>query len=96
KPGDTLENVNWAYSFFEAFGEAGNATGAYVNYIDPLLHDWQTKYYGDNYKRLVDIKKKIDPNNYFTFQQSVGSLFNPPQELTDLSPLNRTQIIPNA
>lgn len=94
KPGDTLENVEWAYSFFEALAEAGNATGAYVNYIDPLLHDWTKKYYGDNYKRLLEIKKKIDPNNYFNFQQSIGSPFNPPQELTDLSPLNRTQIIP--
>jgi len=75
-------------------GEAGNATGAYVNYIDPLQHDWQTMYYGDNYKRLMEIKQKIDPNNYFNFQQSIGSEFNPPKVLTDLSPINRTQIQP--
>lgn len=96
KPGDTLENVEWAYSFFEALSKAGNATGAYVNYIDPLLHDWQQQYYGSNYKRLMNIKKTIDPNNYFHFQQSVGSPFNPSKKLTDLSPLNRTQLIPDA
>lgn len=96
KPGDTLENVEWAYSFFEALSKAGNATGAYVNYIDPLLHDWQQMYYGSNYNRLMGIKKTIDPNNYFHFQQSVGSAFNPSKKLTDLSPLNRTQIIPDA
>lgn len=92
KPGDTLKNVEWAYEFFERLSEAGNATGAYVNYIDPLQHDWARMYYGDNYERLLSIKKKVDPQNYFNFQQSVGSPFNPPQKLTDLSPLNRTQL----
>lgn len=93
EPGDTLANVNWAYEFFEKFAEAGNATGAYVNYIDPLQHNWAEMYYGSNYKRLLEIKKKVDPDNYFNFQQSVGSSFNPPDEMpvTDLSPLNRTQ-----
>ncbi|MCV9928226.1 FAD-binding oxidoreductase [Flavobacterium sp. LS1R49] len=92
KPGDTLKNVEWAYEFFERLSDAGNATGAYVNYIDPLQHNWAKKYYGDNYKRLLDIKKKVDPNNYFSFQQSVGSPFNPTKELTDISPINRTRL----
>jgi hypothetical protein len=92
KPGDTLKNVEWAYEFFERLSDAGNATGAYVNYIDPLQHNWAEKYYGSNYKRLLDIKKKIDPNNYFSFQQSVGSSFNPTKELTDISPINRTRV----
>ncbi len=95
KPGDTLANVEWAYSFFEAWRVAGNAVGAYVNYIDPLLHDWPKMYYGDNYERLLKIKKDVDPKNLFNFQQSVGSPFNPPPPpLTDLSPLNRTQVVP--
>lgn len=92
KPGDTLKNVEWAYEFFERLSDAGKATGAYVNYIDPLQHNWTEKYYGNNYKRLLDIKKKIDPNNYFNFQQSVGSTFNPTKELTDISPINRTRV----
>lgn len=94
KPGDTLRNVEWAYEFFERLGDAGNATGAYVNYIDPLQHNWTEMYYGDNYKRLLAIKKTIDPCNYFSFQQSIGSSFNSPKSpLTDLSPLNRTQVL---
>ncbi len=97
KPGDTLKNVEWAHDFFEAFGKAGNATGAYVNYIDPLQHDWTKMYYGDNYARLLEIKQRVDPHNYFHFQQSIGSTFNPPAgPVTDLSPLNRTQIKPGA
>lgn len=59
---------------FEKMSDAGNATGAYVNYIDPLQHDWHKVYYGDNYQRLLTIKKKIDPNNYFNFQQSTVQL----------------------
>ncbi|MEP4092864.1 FAD-binding oxidoreductase [Reichenbachiella sp.] len=90
QPGDALKNVEWAYEFFEALGKAGGATGAYVNYIDPLLHDWPEKYYGENYARLNAIKKQVDPKNFFNFQQGIGSSFNPNQKLTDLSPLNRT------
>ena len=97
KPGDTMVNVQWAYEFFEEMAKAGNATGAYVNYIDPLQHDWAKMYYGENYERLVAIKQQVDPHNYFNFQQSVGSSFNPPPPpLTDISPLNRTQMIPKA
>jgi len=97
KPGDARKNVEWAHNFFEDLAKASKATGAYVNYIDPLLHDWPRMYYGDNYKRLRAIKEKIDPDNVFRFQQSIGSPFNPPNPpLTDLSPLNRTQIEPGA
>jgi len=93
KPGDAYSNVEWAYEFFEAMRVAGDATGAYVNYIDPLLHNWADMYYGENYERLKKIKKDIDPDNLFSFQQSIGSPFNPPKPpLTDLSPLNRTQL----
>jgi FAD/FMN-containing dehydrogenase len=90
QPADEQPNVHWAYEFFEELAEACGATGAYVNYIDPLLHDWTRMYYGDNYPRLEAIKRKVDPGNLFCAQQSVGSSFNPPAKLTDLSPLNRT------
>lgn len=88
RPGDMERNVRWAYDFFEEM--SADATGAYVNYIDPLLHDWNREYYGANYDRLLAIKKKVDPDGLFRFQQGIGSKFNPPAELADLSPLNRT------
>jgi hypothetical protein len=44
---------------------------SYQNYIDRDLDDWQTRYYGQNFNRLVDIKTKYDPNNLFKFPQSI-------------------------
>jgi hypothetical protein len=47
------------------------STGAYQNYIDPTLENWQGAYYGSNLSRLVSIKNTYDPDNIFAFAQSV-------------------------
>jgi hypothetical protein len=77
KPEETSRNVEWAYKFFEELGAVSNATGGYVNYIDPLLTDWQQKYHGSNYARLLRIKEDWDDDNFFNFQQGIGSGFKP-------------------
>ena len=92
KPEEAKKNISWANEFFDVLAKATGATGAYVNYIDPLLHDWKTKYYGDNYARLSRIKKKVDPKGIFAFQQGIGSSFDPNTRTHDFSPLDRTQL----
>ena len=46
--------------------------GAYFNYTDPGLENWQTAYYGSNYPRLLAIRRQVDPHHYFNFPQAIG------------------------
>ncbi|MDP9264860.1 MAG: BBE domain-containing protein, partial [Chloroflexota bacterium] len=45
--------------------------GAYVNYADPELPDWEDAYWGANYARLRQVKAKYDPDRIFDFPQAV-------------------------
>jgi len=51
---------------------AGNA-GAYVAESDYFERDWQRSYWGDNYERLLAVKRKYDPDGLFFARHGVGS-----------------------
>jgi hypothetical protein len=88
-PQDARANIEWAQAFFVELEP--HFTGAYVNYIDPLLARWRHKYYGDNYERLLQVKRDCDPDDFLRFQQGVGSSFEPDlSQPLNLAPLNRT------
>ncbi len=90
QPRDMRKNVEWAHRFFEELG--GHGMGAYINYIDPLLPDWQQAYYGRSWDQLCKVKKRWDPKGFFDFQQGIDSKFQPDVSKypLDLSPLRRT------
>jgi hypothetical protein len=45
--------------------------GVYPNFPDPDLAGWEHAYHGDNYDRLARVKASYDPDDFFSFPQSV-------------------------
>ncbi|MFD6982905.1 BBE domain-containing protein, partial [Streptomyces sp. NPDC059956] len=65
-------NTDWLNGLHGAM--APHVTGsAYQNFLDPELENWREAYYGANYERLVEVKRKYDPDGLFTFPQAIGS-----------------------
>jgi FAD/FMN-containing dehydrogenase len=75
-PPDVVEaNFRWLDGFYEAMG-AHMSDEAYQNFPDPALTGWASAYYGANYSRLVEVKRKYDPDGVFRYDQSIGSDVN--------------------
>ena len=47
--------------------------GGYLNEGDVMDPEFAQSFYGDHYGRLVEVKKKVDPNNVFWAPTAVGS-----------------------
>lgn len=45
--------------------------GKYVNYPALNLKNWQQAYWGDNFARLQEVKRKYDPDNVFNHAHSI-------------------------
>jgi len=56
-----------------ALRAAAPDTGAYVNECDYFQPDWQRAFWGPHYSRLLDIKRRYDPDGLFTVHHGVGS-----------------------
>ncbi|KAJ7247074.1 hypothetical protein C8J57DRAFT_1190239 [Mycena rebaudengoi] len=64
------QTVTAQTSLFEPFSEG---LGAYLNEADRNDPDWPQSFWGDNYERLLEMKKKIDPLGVFECPKCVGS-----------------------
>ncbi|TGO63909.1 hypothetical protein BCON_0010g00750 [Botryotinia convoluta] len=65
-----IDLVNSLTAMVEEFTPTG---GAYFNEAHPWTSDWKEAWWGlKNYERLVEIKKKYDPDNLLTCWKCVG------------------------
>jgi FAD/FMN-containing dehydrogenase len=69
-PADDQACISWARQFFEASRPYASA-GAYVNFMTEDERDRIAAAYGANYDRLVQLKKKYDPDNVFHLNQNI-------------------------
>ena len=65
----TAECQTWIAEFGEALRPF--ADGAYANVPNAGMSGWETAYWGTNVDRLSIVKAKYDPENVFSFEQSM-------------------------
>ncbi|HRO69426.1 MAG TPA: BBE domain-containing protein, partial [Chitinophagaceae bacterium] len=65
--------TNWARDYWNAH-HPYSAGGAYINFMMEEGEDRIKATYGDNYKRLAEIKTKYDPENLFRVNQNIKPL----------------------
>lgn len=71
-PDQVAANLRWLNDFRDAMQQYLSGS-SYQNFPDPELENWAEAYYGANYPRLVEVKRKYDPDNVFRYEQSIGS-----------------------
>ncbi|PON38823.1 Xanthine dehydrogenase C subunit, partial [Parasponia andersonii] len=85
-----LDWVRSVYNYMTPY-VSKNPRGAYLNYRDLDLGTnndkgptsyaqasiWGKKYFGSNFKRLVHVKTKVDPKNFFRNEQSIPPVPSP-------------------
>jgi FAD/FMN-containing dehydrogenase len=70
-PANKEKIISWTKSYYDAV-HPYSAGAAYVNFLmDDEGEERVKKTYGDNYQRLVEIKNKYDPDNFFRVNQNI-------------------------
>lgn len=73
-PGDPLavvrENLAWVRSARAAL-RPYVPDSSYQNFTDRSQKDWRSAWYGANYPRLREVKRKYDPHDFFRFEQGI-------------------------
>lgn len=69
-PAKTEKNIAWTRAYWDAM-QPHMASGAYVNYLEEEADPQARAVYGPNYKRLVALKTKYDPTNFFRLNANI-------------------------
>jgi hypothetical protein len=64
-------NGGWSQERFVGFYSLGN--GSYFGESAHDMADFKERYWGPNYGRLLEVKKSVDPENFFWCRNCVGS-----------------------
>ncbi|MDG4763510.1 FAD-binding oxidoreductase [Solwaraspora sp. WMMD406] len=68
---DMAAAQSWSSNVFDVVNPYSNGE-SYVNYLDRVLPDWADAYYKENLSRLRIVKNHYDPENFFSFSQSIA------------------------
>nr|XP_017245752.1 PREDICTED: flavin-dependent oxidoreductase FOX2-like [Daucus carota subsp. sativus] len=91
----SVEWINKMYKYMTPF-VTSNPRGAYVNYRDLDLgmnqpqgksnYDeakvWGEKYFGNNFKKLCSLKHRVDPQDFFSYEQSIPPVSSESEQAT--------------
>jgi FAD/FMN-containing dehydrogenase len=69
-PSESEKNIQWTRSCWEAM-RPFLAAGSYVNYVSDEGDAFARAAYGPNYDRLVALKNKYDPTNFFCMNHNI-------------------------
>jgi hypothetical protein len=64
-----IESIQNTTAIIEGITPGG---GAYSNEANPFTNDWVESWWGDNYEKLLSIKKKYDPSGLLSCWKCVG------------------------
>ena len=64
------DNEAWLDAFHAAM-RPFTSDESFQNFVDGAETDYLRAYYGTNLERLVEIKRRYDPDNFFRFPQSI-------------------------
>jgi FAD/FMN-containing dehydrogenase len=69
-PSDSEKNIQWTRRYLEAM-RPFLVSGSYVNYVSDEGDAFARAAYGPNYERLVALKNKYDPTNFFRMNHNI-------------------------
>ena len=70
-PKDNKANIAWVRNYYDAVHPHSGYAGGYTNFMDAEDQERVRANYGASYDRLVEVKKKWDPDNAFRLNQNI-------------------------